>query len=321
MNNKSWPAGIEKISYPSSIDHSLQNSMFYNPGGRKMPLLIALHTWSAGYNQPNCEYAEWCVAKGWAFMHPDFRGFNDKPEATGSDLVVADIVSAVEYARGVADIDPERIYLMGCSGGGYASLLLAGRHPEIWAGVSAWVPIFDLAMWHRDCTVRGNGYDKHMELSCGGAPGSGAAVDAEYRRRSARTWLANAKNVPLDINAGIVDGHRGSVPIRHTLNAYNLLAAPADRVAEADIEYMTAKAEVPAALRDPVLNDSLYGQMPPLFRKISGDVRVTIFDGGHSVVYPAGLAWLEQQRKGKPAVWQIEATEVLSGSEGAEVAR
>lgn len=290
--------------------------MFYNPGGRKMPLLAALHTWSAGYDQPNYEYAEWCAARGWVFIHPDFRGFNNKPEATGSDLAVADIVSAVEYARNHADVDPDRIYLMGCSGGGYASLLMAGRHPEIWAGVSAWVPIFDLAVWHRDSSIRKNGYAEHLELSCGGPPGRSGAVDAEYRRRSAAAYLGNAKRVPLDINAGIHDGHTGSVPISHTLNAYNLLAEAADRVSVSDIEYMTEREEVPPSLREPGLSDPLYGRMQPLFRRTSGNVRVTIFEGGHSVVVPAGLAWLERQRLGAPAVWRIEGSDAPSSGIG-----
>jgi acetyl esterase/lipase len=311
---------VREITYPSSIDNSQQRSMFYNPGGRRMPLLIALHTWSAGYEQPNYGYAEWCIANGWVFMHPDFRGFNNKPEATGSELVVADIVSAVEYARNAADIDPERIYLMGCSGGGYAALLLAGRHPEIWAGVSSWVPIFDLATWHRDSSIRRNGYAEHLELSCGGAPGSSPAADAEYRKRSACTYLANAKNVLLDINTGITDGHTGSVPVSHALNAYNLLAASADRVADADIEYMVEKAAIPPALQDPALKDPLYGEMPPLFRKVSGNVRITVFDGGHSSVLPAGLGWLNEQRLGAPVKWQVTGSNAPLNAKGSEVA-
>ena len=34
------------------------------------------------------------------------------------------------------------------------------------------------------------------------------------------------------------------------------------------------------------------------------NVRVTIFEGGHHILSPYGFAWLMQQRKGKPAVWQ-----------------
>ena len=51
------------------------------------------------------------------------------------------------------------------------ALVAAGRHPEIWAGVVAWVPVFDLVDWyafsqnypHRD-------YNRHVVAACGGEP-------------------------------------------------------------------------------------------------------------------------------------------------------
>ena len=42
-------------------------------------------------------------------------------------------------------------------------------------------------------------------------------------------------------------------------------------------------------------------------RKTSGNTRVTVFEGGHAILFEAALAWLEQQRKGKPAVWDVPA--------------
>ncbi len=113
--------------------------MFYAPGSETaVPLIVALHTWSGDYKQGyHGAIEKWCIANGWAYIHPNFRGPNNRPEATGSELVVKDIVSAVEYVKGVTKIDESAIYLVGASGGGYTSLLMAGRHPEIWAGVSA----------------------------------------------------------------------------------------------------------------------------------------------------------------------------------------
>ena len=48
-------------------------------------------------------------------------------------------------------MDDKRIYLVGISGGGQMALIMAGRAPNVWAGVSAWVPIADLAEWHDFC--------------------------------------------------------------------------------------------------------------------------------------------------------------------------
>ena len=85
---------------------------------------------------------------------PNFRGRNRRPEATGSELAVEDIVSAVDYGKRTTRIDENRIYLVGTSGGGYSCLLMAGRHPRLWAGVSAWVPIYDLEAWYYETKER-----------------------------------------------------------------------------------------------------------------------------------------------------------------------
>lgn len=303
-----WPTEIKEVVIKSSADSSNQPALFYTPASSEaVPLLVNLHTWSSDYHRPEIAYANWCLKKGWAFVRPNFRGPNNKPEACGSELAVQDIVDAVHYAQANAKIDPDRIYLIGASGGGYASLLLAGRHPEIWAAVSAWCPIQDLAAWHQKHVVSGqpDKYGRNLEEVCGGAPGANPAVDEEYRKRSASAWMAQAKGVPLDINAGILDGHRGSVPVSHSLNAFNQLAANPDRIPEELIEILTAKTKVPDEVRWTVA-DPLYQRGPVLFRKISGPVRVTLFNGGHQIFPEAGLAWLAHQRKGQPADWDIQ---------------
>ena len=88
---------IREITYLSRADKTLQPAMFYAPvTEQRVPLIVALHTWSGDYRQRGHQrIAEWCLTNGWAFLHPNFRGPNDKPEATGSQLVVDDIVSGV----------------------------------------------------------------------------------------------------------------------------------------------------------------------------------------------------------------------------------
>lgn len=299
-----WQPEIREESYLSGADGSMQPTLFYDPaGGKPAPLLVALHTWGGNYKQPEPGYAAWCIQKGWVFAHPDFRGPNRTPQACGSELVIEDIRSLVAWAQQKAQVDPRRIYLIGCSGGGYAAMLLAGRMPDLWAGVSQWCGIFDLRQWH--AKHKGATYGKMLESACGGAPGSSPEVDEEFRKRSASHWFAGAVNVPMDLNTGILDGHKGSVPIDHSLNAFNALANPADRIAEADIESMTRTATVPAALQFSG-NDPLYSDRAVLFRKVSAQTRITVFQGGHESVLGAGLAWLEKQVQGTPAVWKIE---------------
>ena len=297
-NVEGWPQGITEISYLSSADSTRQPALFYAPKtARPVPLLVALHTWSGDYTQKmSVVYAEWCIEHGWVFVHPNFRGPNWTKEATGSELVVKDIISAVDYAKGRANVDSGRIYLIGASGGGYTALLMAGRAPHIWAGVSAWVPITDLEAWYFECRKAGRKYADHIVKSCGGPPDQNPAVDLEYKRRSPITYLDKAVGLPLDINAGVQDGHTGSVPVNHSLAAFNCLASRADRISERDIRYFVEKAQVPPHLRK-TLRDPAYGEKAPLFRKTSGNARITIFDGGHEIVYEAALTWLAKQRK------------------------
>ena len=296
-----WPEGVREVTYPSSADQSKQPALFYSPDADEpRPLLVGLHTWSSDYkNGHDIPYAKWCVEQGWAFIHPNFRGPNRRPEACGSELAVKDIASAVEWAAKQRPVDRNRIYIVGTSGGGHAALLLAGRLPELWAGVSAWVGISDLRAWHGECRKTGRKYWRDIEASCGGPPGKSAAIDREYSRRSPLTWLEDYRGPAIDINAGIRDGHAGSVPISHSLLAFNRIAGKKDQVAPADILTMTKTARVPEHLRREI-KDSTYGKKRPLFRAVSKNARVTIFDGGHECVPGAAFSWLSKQRRQEP---------------------
>ena len=296
---KGWPKEIREIKYLSKADNTKQPALFFAPTvrGEPRPLLVGLHTWSSDYRQNNSPYGKWCIEKKWNFIHPNFRGPNRRPQATGSELVVADILSAVEYARKNGAVDETRIYLVGASGGGYAALLMAGRAPEVWAGVSAWVPILDLAQWHAHTSKRKMKYAREIELSIGGKPMAGSEAAAEAMKRSPVTYLAHAKGVALDINAGINDGHSGSVPISHSLDAFNLLAAAKDRLGADLISEFVKTAKVPAALKGQAPVDAAYGKKAVLFRRQSGAARVTIFQGGHEIIPAAALHWLAKQQR------------------------
>ncbi|MCA9249249.1 MAG: prolyl oligopeptidase family serine peptidase [Planctomycetales bacterium] len=290
----------QEIRYTSAADGSRQPAMYHAPrGSLPVPLLVGLHTWSGDYKQQSLRPIElWCIENGWAYIHPNFRGPNVRPEATGSELAVADIVSAVEYAKAETKIDEKAVYLVGASGGGYAALLMAGRHPEIWAGVSAWVPISDLRTWYSECKQANRKYYRNIAASCGGAPGESAEVDRQYQLRSPLTYLDNARGVELHIQAGIHDGHTGSVPVSHSLRAFNAVAAAEDRIAASDIATFVEKQAVPAHLQQQLV-DPTFGEKRPLFRRRSGNATITIFEGGHEQVDSAVVAWLEGRQSGQ----------------------
>lgn len=308
---KLWPQGVEEIQYTSSIDDSKQPSLIYKAKSKeKRPLLVGLHSWSTNYlsGGGDLQYAHWAIEQDWHFVHPQFRGENWTPKAMGSDYVVSDIASIVEYMKKNYNVDEDRIYLIGCSGGGYATLLMAGRKPEIWAGVSAWVPISDIYAWwdQRDKGSKSNNrYARNIETVIGGRPDKDPALKELCMKRSALPYLENAKGLNIDINHGVNDGRMGSVPFTHSLNAFNKLANASDVFKTSEIEEYYKNRKLPATLKAASV-DPLFGDKTTLFRRISGNARVTIFDGGHEIVHKPALNWLANQKKGQKAVWDLK---------------
>lgn len=296
---------MQDIRIRSSSDGNEQPALGYVPRAasrQAVPLVVGLHPWSFHYtNHWAKAYHRQCRRLGWALICPDYRGPNDRPEACGSDLAVQDVLDAVDHMRDRTNIDDRRIYLLGVSGGGYMALLMAGREPGLWAAVSAWVPIMDLAAWHGQSRQRGQGYADMLEAVCGGAPEDGRSVLAQYRRRSPKHWLHRAGGLAVEVQAGIDDGHDGnSVPISHTLEAFNMLAQAngrADRCIQPEqIRTMTEHRRVPPRMaarrqKEPPHSHAI------LFRRQAGPARVRIFEGGHEIDVPAAFAFLQTRRR------------------------
>ena len=135
-----------------------------------------------------------------------------------------------------------------------------------------------------------------MRKVCGGAPGDSAAVDKQYRLRSPLTHLHRAAKVALDISAGVHDGHTGSVPVRHGLDAFNAIAkaageAPIPAAEIAQISRRNGRLERPMP-SDRVVDPSFARKIH--LRRHAGRARVTIFEGGHEGIETAAIAWLEK---------------------------
>ncbi len=298
------PPVIREAVIQSSRDGSSQKVRCFVPEKRTgpTPLLVLLHTWSGNVDQdsfvPIC--ARECQRLGWSLIHPDFRGQNFRPEACASELAVQDVVDAVHWMESETAVDVRRRYVAGASGGGHMTLVMAGRHPELWAAASAWVPISDLAAWHRESVARKQSYAQHLVQVCGGAPGTSPEIDAEYRQRSPLTHLAGAKGLPLDINAGITDGHNGSVPISHALRAFNLLAEVQGYgdvcFSPGEIAAMTERQSISPADRGRA-PDELGRTHRVLVRRVAGPTRVTIFDGGHEGDLITAMRWMAGHRR------------------------
>ena len=174
--------------------------------------------------------------------------------------------------------------------------------------------------WHKECYPRPGvcGYSRHIEQALGGDPNKDPVLGEEALKRSPVRYLEAAKKIPLDINTGIHDGHRGSVPVSQALEAYNLLADKKDRISEKDIKYMVEKEAIPPHLQNEKEDDPSYGKLGVLFRRISGNVRITVFEGGHDMAYAAGIGFVANQKKGKKADWKLVEAD---NSENGEVSK
>jgi hypothetical protein len=139
-----------------------------------------------------------------------------------------------------------------------------------------------------------------VAASCGGLPGDSAEVDGEYRARSPVYHIDRAAGrLPLDINHGIHDGYKGSVPVAHSLRAFNKIAHRL-RVEEISEVEMAQVGRENGRLEKPLetdqQGDESYGRAIYL-RRTAAEARVTLFEGGHERLPGAALKWLEQQSR------------------------
>ena len=260
-------------------------------------------------------------------MHPHFRGPNNHADACGSDLAVQDVLDAVSYMSERYSVDENRIYLVGVSGGGHLALLLAGRFPQRWAAVSAWCGIADIARWWRERSEGIPGveplpnfesltkYARMTEMVLQGR--TPVNCPEECAKRSPITYLTAARNVNLDIHAGIHDGRKGgSVPFSHSLMAYDAVVPPSNRLGPAFIAQFYRTQRPPNDNNDDDSQPAKEEQDNALqtrdihFRRTCENTRVTIFEGGHEILHLPALNWLALQRRGQAAVWDIPPSAV-----------
>ncbi len=289
-----------EINVTSTLDGTLQPSLFTpaaQPGPR--PLLVLLHMWSGDYRQDYPGWYKEAAQRGWHVLQPDFRGPNFGPQACASPEARQDILDAVAHVLARHPVDTHRIYLAGESGGGHMSMVMAAHHPGHWSAVSSWVGLSDLAAWYHESQTRMVRYVTHLEAITGGVPGQSPEIDAQYRLRSPLPFLRNIGDLPIELNAGIHDGHDGrSVPVSQTLRAFNAIARAQGHptLAEEDILGFLRREVAPLAERDRFID------LPVYLVRENGRARCVLFEGGHDGLPEAGMRFLESHTR--PTAWQ-----------------
>jgi lysophospholipase L1-like esterase/dienelactone hydrolase len=287
-----WADAFQPVSIPSSVDGTAQRAMWHASADAKpQPLIVSLHTWSGDFAQ-NDPLAEATVARGFNYIHPDFRGPNNKPEACGSDLVVADIDDAIDWALSHGNVDRANVHVIGVSGGGHATMLAWMRSRHDVRTFSAWVGISDLVKWYHESVGRDARYATDL---CQVTTGDPARFDpAEAEKRSPlfmATPAARRALAGLHLYAGVHDGYTGSVPITQTIDFYNKVVrdlTPANveslvpaEITEALLRQRTLPADRPGAKRIP--GDTIYE------RSYQDRIHLAIFEGGHEMLVERAL--------------------------------
>ncbi len=175
------------------------------------------------------------------------------------------------------------------------AMLLAARHPEIFAATASWGGIYDIPDWYHHPGKKAH-YRKEISSSCGGAPRPGSPAEAQCKSRSPSAHLARAAGrIPVLIGHGLRDT---TVPPRHAIGAYDVLAAPEERFTDAQRQSIDG-GEIPAELRQLATSDPLYDAAgaPIRLQRRSQQVTIVLFEGDHDMLYNPTLRWLAEQRR------------------------
>lgn len=278
-----WPGEFQVAEIQSSKDGTLQKAYFYKSGlNAPQPLIVSLHTWSGTYSQKD-DIALLCKQKDLNYIHPNFRGENKTASACCSELALSDIDDAIAYAIKHANVDTNRIYVIGVSGGGYATLSTFMKSKHRIKRFSAWASITNLEAWYHESIILKNKYAADI-FACTDSKEELNVTNA--RKKSPlymKTPVEKLKTAKLFIYAGIYDGLQGSVPITHSINFYNKLLAEA--AVKDKTKYVSDQEKLQLLeFRRPLGNlGSIAGRKICLQKKY-GNVILTIFEGDHEML-------------------------------------
>ena len=152
----------------------------------------------------------WAEKYDFNLLLPEFRGPNkgENPHCTkacGSEFAKQDIKDAIDYVIANEGCDRENVFLVGASGGGHMTLLMAGFCPEYFKAMAAFVPITDIKKW----AVQNPKYQDKIHACC--------VTEEEMAKRSPITYLDTVAKANLKIFHGKYDG---VVPVEQSLSFY-----------------------------------------------------------------------------------------------------
>ena len=281
-----WSDEFKIVEIPSPIDGTKQEAYFYKTkSSEPKPLIVSLHTWSYDYTQYD-SINQFSVEYDYNYIHPNFRGKNNHKDACCSNLVISDIDASIDFALNNANVDTSRIYIIGMSGGGYATLAMFMKSKHNIKKFSSWVPLVDLIQWYDETKIRKLEYAEEI-LAC--TESTGGTLNTEVaKQKSPYYWVTPAeklKNSRLEIYTGIYDGMMGNgvIPITHSINFYNKLLTDLEEV---DSSKYVSDSEILKLLvyRKPLSDYPSIAGRKVILIKESNNIRLTLFEGGHEIL-------------------------------------
>lgn len=295
-SNSEWSEEMEQVEIPSTMDEELQPA-YFKSSDETAPLIVSLHQWSATYENFD-PISSMIIEDDWNYIRPNFRGPNNNPQAGGSEYVISDIDDAIAYAIEHGNVDEDRIYIVGTSGGGHAALMhLMTSDVEV-SGYSVWVPITDLIAWYGESRLRETKYAEEILQITDSEEDRLNVIEA--RRRSPmyqETPTEKFEETQVQIFAGVDDGYDGTVPIGHSISFYNKLVNDLDYGEENlipyEIETQLLYTQTLYELDD--YDFEMLGTRSIIYQTQTENVSLTIFEGHHEILYDEAFRLLESE--------------------------
>jgi len=278
-----WDIDFNVVDIKSTLDNSLQKAYFFkSKSSAPKPLVVSLHTWSGNYEQKD-DLAALSKKKDLNYIHPDFRGVNWTKDACCSELALTDIDDAIDFAIKNARVDLSQIYVIGVSGGGYATLATFMKSRHLIRRFSAWVPISDLPAWYEQSKITGVKYAENI-LACTSSKDS-LNIEIAIKKSPIywKTPIEKLNTSELNIYAGIYDGIQGSVPITHSINFYNKVLKDLPHAESSN--YVIDSEKLKLLEHRKALGD--FGKIANrkiFLKKQYGNLGLTIFEGNHEML-------------------------------------
>ena len=281
-----WSDEFKIVEIKSPIDETLQSAYFYKTKSPDpQPLVVSLHTWSNDYTQYD-SINEFSLEKDYNYIHPNFRGVNNTKDACCSELVISDIDASIDFALENANVDTTRIYVIGMSGGGYATLAMFMKSKHKIKKFSSWVPLVDLIQWYDETKILKLKYAPEI-LVC--TQSKDDILNEEIaRQKSPIFWKTPVDKLTystLEISTGIYDGMIGNgvIPITHSINFYNKLLTDLGLTDSTKYVSDTEKLAL-LEFRKPLGDFGQISGREVMLLKETNNIKLTLFEGGHEIL-------------------------------------